>query len=93
MAKSRSTVSAKHKTLKISTPPKNAQKQSFENKWGWHPKPLKASFMAFALLVFLVSAYLIYPLSLNWGISFMLIFTIMFISSVVSMTKAPVVKE
>ncbi|MBU0470704.1 MAG: hypothetical protein KKA62_02105 [Nanoarchaeota archaeon] len=55
----------------------------------WHAAPLKGSFMVLSIIGFLVSAYWIYPLSFNYGLAFMLIFTAMFISSLISMTKAP----
>ena len=59
----------------------------------WHAVPLKGSFMATAMLGFLISAYWVYPQSLNYGISFMIIFTLMFIASFVSLTKAPVLRR
>ncbi len=59
----------------------------------WHAVPLKGSFMVTAMLGFLISAYWVYPQSFNYGLAFMLIFAVMFIASLVSMTKAPVVKE
>lgn len=66
-----------------------AEKQKIFFK-GWHPSPLKGSFMVFALLGFLISAYIIYPQSVNYGVAFMLVFTAMFVASLVSMTKAPI---
>ena len=57
----------------------------------WHAAPLKGSFMVISMLGFFISAYLIYPKSINYGITFMIIFTLMFIASLISMTKAPVV--
>ncbi len=58
----------------------------------WHAAPLKGSFMVLAMLGFFISAYLIYPKSINYGFTFMIIFTLMFIASLISMTKAPVVE-
>lgn len=46
--------------------------------------------MASAILGFLISVYWVYPQSINYGITFMLIFAVMFIASLISMTKAPV---
>ncbi len=56
----------------------------------WHAAPLKGSFMVTAILGFLISAYLVYLQSFNFGVAFMLIFAAMFVASLVSMTKAPV---
>lgn len=58
----------------------------------WHAAPLKGSFMVTAMLGFLISAYYVYPQSFNLGITFMIIFTAMFIASLISMTKAPVIE-
>ena len=66
---------------------KKRKKLVFE---GWHASPLKGSFMVTAILGFLISAYYVYPQSLNFGIAFMVIFTLMFIASLISMTKAPI---
>ena len=53
--------------------------------------PLKGSFMVFAILGFLISGYVVFPVSTNFGIALMLVFTAMFIASLINMTKAPVV--
>ena len=58
----------------------------------WHAVPLKGSFMILAILGFLISAYIIFPKSKNFGAASMLIFVLMFISSLISMTKAPLVE-
>lgn len=55
----------------------------------WHAVPLKGSFMVTAILGFLLSYYYIYSISFNFGLACMLFFAIMFIASLVSMTKAP----
>jgi len=57
----------------------------------WHAVPLKGSFMITAMLGFLISAYWVYPQSFNYGLTFMIIFALMFIAALVSMTKAPIV--
>jgi predicted membrane protein len=57
---------------------------------GWKAAPLKGSFMVFGMLGFLISAYLVYTRSQSYGIAFMLIFALMFIASLISMSKAPV---
>jgi len=59
----------------------------------WQAAPLKGSFMVLAIVGFLISSYLIYPKSFNFGIASMLIFTAMFIAALISMTKAPVIEE
>ena len=59
----------------------------------WHAVPLKGSFMASAMLGFFISAYYVYPKTYNFGIAFMIIFGLMFIAALISMTKAPVVNE
>ncbi len=58
----------------------------------WHAVPLKSSFMVLAILGFLISAYLVYPQSASYGLIFMVIFGAMLIASIVSMTKAPIMK-
>jgi len=62
------------------------------SKLRWHAAPLKGSFMATSMLGFLISAYYVYPQSLNFGLAFMFIFTAMFVASLISMTKAPVIE-
>lgn len=58
----------------------------------WHAGPLKGSFMITAILGLLISVYWVYPQSINYGIAFMIIFIAMFIASLISMTKAPVIE-
>lgn len=60
--------------------------------WGWHPAPLKGTFMVTAILGFLISAYWLYPLSNGLGIAALIVFAAMFIASLISMTKAPVIE-
>jgi hypothetical protein len=57
----------------------------------WHAVPLKGSFMLTAMLGFFISIYWVYPQSNSFGVAFCLIFLIMFVASLVSMVKAPVV--
>ena len=57
---------------------------------GWKPAPLPSSFMLTAILGFIISAMWVFPQSTNWGFTFFVFFTIMFIASVVSMAHAPV---
>ena len=57
----------------------------------WQAVPLKSSFMLIAILGFLISAYLI--TDPNWRLTFLIVFTIMFVASIVSMTKAESVPQ
>ena len=59
----------------------------------WQPAPLKGSFMATSILGFLISAYWVYPQSQRYAIAFMIVFAAMFIASIISMGKAPVISE
>lgn len=72
----------------------SARKKSIKipSKLRWHAAPLKGSFMVTAMLGFLISAYYVFPQSVNFGLAFMFIFTAMFIASLISMTKAPVIE-
>ena len=70
-----------------------AKKKKVKSSGRWHAVPLKGSFMLTAMIGFLVSAYYIYPLSTNFGVAFMAVFVLMFIASLVSMTKAPVIED
>ncbi len=51
--------------------------------------PLSSSFMLASMLGFLFSAVWIIPRNLQWGVAFCVVFAVMFISAVVSMTHAP----
>ncbi|MBS3116880.1 hypothetical protein J4421_04765 [Candidatus Woesearchaeota archaeon] len=59
----------------------------------WEVAPLKASFMIISILGFLITAYIVYPKSKNFGVAFLLVFAAMFVASLISTTKAPVVNE
>ena len=59
----------------------------------WRAVPLKGSFMVTAIIGFLLSYYYIYPVSYNMGIACLFFFAIMFIASLVSMTKAPLMSS
>jgi len=50
---------------------------------------LSAGFMLTSIIGFLISAFFVSKLSEPWGFTFMVFFSIMFISAVISMTKAP----
>ncbi len=55
--------------------------------------PLSAGFMATSMLGFFVSTFYIMGLSETWGFTFTLFFVLMFVSSMISMTKADVEAE
>ena len=57
----------------------------------WHAVPLKGSFMIFAMIGFLVSMYLF--TNPAWRLAFLIVFTAMFIASIISMTKAETILE
>ena len=52
--------------------------------------PLKGSFMAFSIIGFAISALVVYDLSPPFGVAFCVVFTLMFVASLISMTYAPV---
>lgn len=56
----------------------------------WRAAPLKGSFMVTAILGLLLSYYYVYPVSFNLGLACMIFFVLMFVASLISMTKAPV---
>ena len=70
---------------------KNKKKESFFK--GWKAAPLKGSFMMFSILGFIISTYLVYTRNKSYGLAFMIIFVLMFIASLISMTKAPITKD
>jgi len=55
--------------------------------------PLHSSFMLTSILGFLISVFLVYPNSPSWGFAFALVFFMMFVASMVSMTYADVDAE
>ncbi len=65
---------------KSSQKPKKTQK--------WHAVPLKGSFMVISMLGFLITGYMV--TNTNYKVSFMLVFTAMFVASLISMSKAPI---
>lgn len=50
---------------------------------------LSAGFMLTSIIGALISIFFVWELSETWGFTFLLFFAIMFISSIISMTKAP----
>ena len=55
----------------------------------WRPGPLSSSFMVTSLIGLLISVYIIFPRSTDFGIASILVFIVMLISSLISMHKAP----
>ena len=51
--------------------------------------PLSGGFMLTSIVGFIVSFFYILPESRNWGFTFVLFFTLMFVASTISMTYAP----
>ena len=51
--------------------------------------PLNSTFMLIAILGFLISTIWIYPMFKPWGFAFALVFALMFLASIVSMTYGP----
>lgn len=57
----------------------------------WRATPLKSSFMAAAMLGLFISAYWIFPdYGITWGTTFFVLFGLMFIAALISMSKAPI---
>jgi hypothetical protein len=52
--------------------------------------PLKASFMAASILGIIISSIFILPDYPDWGMAFLILFVVMFIASLISMTYAPI---
>jgi hypothetical protein len=73
----------KRKIIRKKSSPKKVSK--------WRAVPLKGSFMVTAILGLLISYYYVFSVSYDFGIASMLFFIIMFIASIVSMTRAPLV--
>jgi hypothetical protein len=55
--------------------------------------PLSSGFMLTSIMGAILSVFVIIPLNLAWGFTFTLVFIIMFIASMISMTQAPVGDE
>ena len=51
--------------------------------------PLNSSFMVTSILGLLISLIWVYPNSMSWGAAFSVVFGLMFISSLISMTYGP----
>lgn len=51
--------------------------------------PLTGGFMITSMVGFIISAVYVFPRSNNWGFTFVLFFTLMFVASMISMTYGP----
>jgi hypothetical protein len=49
---------------------------------------LSAGFMLTSIMGFFISTFFVWNISITWGFTFALFFTIMFVASIISMTKA-----
>tara|TARA_Y100000031_G_C7935084_1_gene254499 strand:- start:100 stop:333 length:234 start_codon:yes stop_codon:yes gene_type:complete len=73
---------------------KKAKKKSHsKHQLKWQAAPLKGSFMITSILGIFISIYWVFPQSIQYGIAFIIVFTAMFIASLISMSKAPVINE
>jgi hypothetical protein len=54
---------------------------------------LSAGFMLTSIVGFFISAFFIWKYSMSWGFTFSLFFLIMFVASIISMTKADFSKK
>ncbi|MBD3304551.1 hypothetical protein GF343_05385 [Candidatus Woesearchaeota archaeon] len=54
----------------------------------WRAAPLKSSFMLAGIIGFLISVIYIPKYSLNWAFAFGLVFLIMIVATLVSMTQS-----
>jgi len=52
--------------------------------------PLSSSFMLASIVGFIISSVYLYPRSATWGFAFVLLFVLMFVASLISMTYSPV---
>jgi hypothetical protein len=75
----------KSKARKVKSPSVKSSKK-------WHAVPLKSSFMALSIIGFLISAYMVYPVNTDYGLAFLIVFGLMFVASLVSMSKAPILE-
>lgn len=51
--------------------------------------PLSGGYMITSIVGFLISAFYVYPISVKWGFTLVLFFTLMFVAAMISMTYAP----
>lgn len=51
--------------------------------------PLKGGYMITSIVGFIISALYVFPRSDNWGITFSIFFSLMFVASLIAMTYGP----
>ena len=56
------------------------------------PAVLNSAFMAMSIIGFLFSVIYVWTISMQWGFAFGVVFAVMFISAMISMTYAPIEK-
>jgi hypothetical protein len=69
---------------------KHADEEHIKGKARLIQTPLSSGFMLTSIMGALLSIFVIIPFNLAWGFTFVVVFIIMFIASIVSMTQAPV---
>lgn len=52
-------------------------------------QPLSSTFMLTSMLGFFVAVFYVWPLSVNWGFAFSMLFAFFFVASVYNFTHAP----
>ena len=57
---------------------------------GYDGIPLSPGFMVTSIIGFFISMYVIYPRWADWGFALLLFFVIMFIASIISMSRTPI---
>ena len=55
--------------------------------------PLSSSFMLASIIGFLISALYVWKISKSFGFTFLIIFGVMFVASIISMSHAPIEAE
>ena len=53
------------------------------------PAPLNSAFMAMSIVGFLFSVIYLWNISMQWATAFRVVFAVMFIAAMISMTYAP----
>jgi len=56
------------------------------------PAPLNSAFMAMSIIGFLFSVIYVWSISMQWAFAFAVVFAVMFIAAMISMTYAPIEK-
>ncbi|MBW2968952.1 hypothetical protein KY314_02450 [Candidatus Woesearchaeota archaeon] len=56
------------------------------------PAPLNSAFFATSIIGILITIFYVFYLSTSWGTAFIIIFSLMFIASLISMRKGAIIK-